>query len=168
MNAFESAIKNALDNRAKSNELLANNYPNNPDKKTIADCCKWITDEARKHKCGSCAIISDEDVFNMATSYFVEPGIKKYGGDAKASVAQSNEPAKVDADKLQKALDKATVEIHKQTDPKIGSVTPKPLAEPKKIAPLVAIKKLEIPKKVKKGSKRYNELIEEQLQTTLF
>lgn len=70
---METAIKKYLDNRAKSDELFAAKY-NNP-KKSIQECCSYITGEAYARAEGGTAVISDEEVYGMAVHYYDEDSI---------------------------------------------------------------------------------------------
>ena len=70
---METAIKKYLDNRAKSDELFAAKY-NNP-KKSIQECCQYITGEAYARAEGGTAVISDEEVYGWAVHYYDEDNI---------------------------------------------------------------------------------------------
>lgn len=69
-----TAIKNYLDNRARTDELFAAKYAN--PKKSIDECCKYITGEAYAKAKNGCAVISDEEVYGMAVHYYDEDDIK--------------------------------------------------------------------------------------------
>lgn len=71
---MKTAIKNYLDNRARTDELFAAKYAN--PKKSIDECCKYITGEAYARAKNGCAVISDEDVYGMAVHYYDEDDIK--------------------------------------------------------------------------------------------
>jgi hypothetical protein len=70
---MKTAIKNYLDNRAKSDELFAAKYAN--PKKSIDECCKYITGEAYARAKNGCAVISDEEVYGWAVHYYDEDDI---------------------------------------------------------------------------------------------
>lgn len=73
LNPVKLAIKNYLDERAKSDELFAQSYakPN----KNIDECFDYILGEA--HKIGGTAVcVSDEVVFGWAVHYYDEDSIK--------------------------------------------------------------------------------------------
>jgi hypothetical protein len=70
---METAIKKYLDNRAKSDELFAAKYAN--PKKSIDECCKYITGEAYARAKNGTAVISDEEVYGMAVHYYDEDDI---------------------------------------------------------------------------------------------
>lgn len=70
---MKTAIKNYLDNRARTDELFAAKYAN--PKKSIDECCKYITGEAYARAKNGCAVISDEDVYGMAVHYYDEDDI---------------------------------------------------------------------------------------------
>ena len=67
---MKTAIKNYLDNRARTDELFAAKYAN--PKKSIDECCKYITGEAYARAKNGCAVISDEEVYGMAVHYYDE------------------------------------------------------------------------------------------------
>lgn len=73
MNSVKQAIKNYLDERAKTDELFAKAYakPN----KSIDECFNYIVGEARKQG-GSAVYVSDEVVFGWAVHYYDEDDIK--------------------------------------------------------------------------------------------
>ena len=99
---METAIKNYLDNRAKSDELFAAKYAN--PKKSIDECCKYITGEAYARAKNGCAVISDEEVYGMAVHYYDEEDIKinKLPANTKVS-AGTQVPTKTTKVKLTKA-----------------------------------------------------------------
>lgn len=73
MNPVKLAIKNYLDERAKNDELFAQNYakPN----KSIDECLDYILGEA--HKMGGSAVcVSDDVVFGWAVHYYDEDFIE--------------------------------------------------------------------------------------------
>ena len=71
---MKTAIKNYLDNRAKTDELFAAKYAN--PKKSIDECCKYITGEAYARAKDGTAVISDEEVYGMAVHYYDEENIE--------------------------------------------------------------------------------------------
>jgi hypothetical protein len=70
---MKTVIKNYLDNRARTDELFAAKYAN--PKKSIDECCKYITGEAYARAKNGCAVISDEEVYGMAVHYYDEDDI---------------------------------------------------------------------------------------------
>ncbi|MBQ2289908.1 MAG: PcfK-like family protein [Bacteroidaceae bacterium] len=70
---MNTVIKNYLDNRARTDELFAAKYAN--PKKSIDECCKYITGEAYARAKNGCAVISDEEVYGMAVHYYDEENI---------------------------------------------------------------------------------------------
>lgn len=68
MATIQTAIKQYLDNRAATDELFAAKY-NNP-KKSIQECCQYITGEAYARAEGGTAVISDEEVYGWAVHYY--------------------------------------------------------------------------------------------------
>ena len=99
---MKTAIKNYLDNRAKTDELFAAKYAN--PKKSIDECCKYITGEAYARAKNGCAVISDEEVYGMAVHYYDEENIeiRKQPADTKVS-AGTKVPSKTTKVKLTKA-----------------------------------------------------------------
>lgn len=86
---METAIKQYLDNRAATDELFAAKY-NNP-KKSIQECCQYITGEAYARAEGGTAVISDEEVYGMAVHYYDEDNIVIRKAP-RASSTRSQEP----------------------------------------------------------------------------
>lgn len=72
MNSVKQAIKNYLDERAKTDELFAAAYakPN----KNIDECFNYILGEAKKQ--GNAVYLSDDVVFGWAVHYYDEDDIK--------------------------------------------------------------------------------------------
>lgn len=99
---FQTAIKQYLDNRAATDELFAAKY-NNP-KKSIQECCQYITGEAYARAEGGTAVISDEEVYGMAVHYYDEENIeiRKQPAGTKVS-AGTKVPSKTAKVKLTKA-----------------------------------------------------------------
>lgn len=94
---FETAIKTFLDDYAKGDEAFAKKYAN-PDK-SVAECCRYITQEVRKNAkgFGGCAVCTDEEVYGMAIHYYDEADIKVDAAPAAAVVtppAQTEETEK--------------------------------------------------------------------------
>ena len=73
MATIQTAIKNYLDNRAATDELFAAKYAN--PKKSIDECCRYITGEAYARAKDGTAVISDEEVYGMAVHYYDEEDI---------------------------------------------------------------------------------------------
>lgn len=72
MNAVKQAIKNYLDNRAKTDELFAVAYAK--PHKNIDECFNYILGEARKQ--GNAVYLPDDVVFGWAVHYYDEDNIK--------------------------------------------------------------------------------------------
>lgn len=70
-NHFEKTIKKYLDERALTDELFAERYPN--EKKSIKDCCTYIVNEVKKSRRSGYAA---EEIFGMAAHYYDEDDIK--------------------------------------------------------------------------------------------
>ena len=73
MATIQTAIKQYLDNRAATDELFAAKYAN--PKKSIDECCRYITGEAYARAKDGTAVISDEEVYGMAVHYYDEEDI---------------------------------------------------------------------------------------------
>lgn len=86
---FQTAIKQYLDKRAATDELFAAKY-NNP-KKSIQECCSYITGEAYARAEGGTAVISDEEVYGWAVHYYDEDNITIRKAP-RASSTRSQEP----------------------------------------------------------------------------
>ena len=96
----EEMVKNYLDELRKTNERLAQNYPANPQGKTIKDCMEHITNFARKNANNrSEAMVASFVVFDWAVEYFINPDIKKTK-KTKPTAAPSKKPE----DKLSELL----------------------------------------------------------------
>lgn len=69
---FKEAIKNYLDERAKTDELFAKSYAK--ENKSLDECCAYIMGEACKR--GNAVAMTDEEVFGMAVHYYDEDDIQ--------------------------------------------------------------------------------------------
>lgn len=85
----KAAIKAYLDERAKNDNLFAQNYAK--ENKSIDECVRYILGEA--HKRGNAVYVSDEEVFGWAVHYYDEDDIKisRLPRNVKASVKLSDE-----------------------------------------------------------------------------
>lgn len=72
VDAIKQAIKNYLDNRAKTDELFAAAYAK--PHKNIDECFNYILGEARKQ--GNAVYLPDDVVFGWAVHYYDEDDIK--------------------------------------------------------------------------------------------
>lgn len=70
---FEATIRQYLEMAAAQDPLFAVTFkkPN----KSIAECCKYIKQEAQKLKDGNCAIVEDATVYGWAKHYYDEDDI---------------------------------------------------------------------------------------------
>ena len=98
--AFEGIIRKYLEMLAGQDPLFAETFkkPN----KSIAECCKYIKQEAQKLKDGNVAIVEDATVYGWATHYYDEDDIKvDEAPKAKvvAPAAPKPEPKKVEPEK---------------------------------------------------------------------
>jgi hypothetical protein len=115
MNAVKQAIKNYLDNRAKTDELFAVAYAK--PHKNIDECFNYILGEARKQ--GNAVYLPDDVVFGWAVHYYDEDNIKVTGNYSQvhAEVAHTpkvelTEQEKAEAKKI--AMERAIEEQRKQ------------------------------------------------------
>ena len=81
---FESAIKKYLDGRAASDPAFAEKYRS--EKKSVADCCRFIIAEVRKSCKGNEAACTDDCVYGLAMHYYDEESIKAPAGVPACSV----------------------------------------------------------------------------------
>lgn len=100
MNQVKQAIKNHLDERAKTDELFATAYakPN----KSIDECLAYILGEAKKQ--GNAVYLSDEVVFGWAIHYYDEDDIKinKLPANTRVSAKASVELTEEEKEKARK------------------------------------------------------------------
>ena len=120
---MKTAIKNYLDNRAKSDELFAAKYAN--PKKSIDECCKYITGEAYARAKNGCAVISDEEVYGMAVHYYDEENIEIRKQPAGTKVSSKTTKVKLTKAEEEEARKKALNDIYEAERKRL-------LAKPKK------------------------------------
>lgn len=72
--AFNEAIKNYLDKRAKEDSLFAEAYKK--EGKTIEGCCNYIISEVQKSAKGNRAAMTSDEVFSLAVHYYDEDNVK--------------------------------------------------------------------------------------------
>lgn len=70
---FKETIQAYLDRLAKEDELFAKTYKKA--NKSLDECCNYITSEAKKQVENGCAVMSDDDVYNLAVHYYDEDTI---------------------------------------------------------------------------------------------
>lgn len=99
-----TAIKNYLDNMAKSDELFAAKYAN--PKKSIDECCKYITGEAYARAKDGTAVISDEEVYGMAVRYYDEENIEIRKAPSVKTSSAEPELTEEQQEKLRKQAEK--------------------------------------------------------------
>lgn len=71
---FKAAIKDYLDNRAKTDRLFAKSYKKQH--KSLDECCNYILGEAQKLAQRGQVVLPREEVFGMAVHYYDEDSIK--------------------------------------------------------------------------------------------
>lgn len=85
--SFETAIKDYLDKHAQEDPTFAPIYakPN----KSIAECCKYITQEVEKNcrKGGRCVAVREQEVYGLAIHYYDEDDIVVDGPKKNVQVA---------------------------------------------------------------------------------
>lgn len=85
--SFETAIKDFLDKHAQEDPTFATTYakPN----KSIAECCKYITQEVEKNcrKSGRCVAVCEKEVYGLAIHYYDEDDIVVDGPKSNVQVA---------------------------------------------------------------------------------
>ena len=97
---MKTAIKNYLENRAAEDPQFAERYAN--PKKSIEECCRYITGEAYAKAKNGVAVLSDDAVFGLATHYYDEDNIDiKRTPSARAAGPQAK-LSKADREKLQR------------------------------------------------------------------
>ena len=72
--AFNEAIKNYLDQRAKEDSLFAEAYKK--EGKTIKECCNYIISEVQKSAKNNRAAMTSDEVFSLAVHYYDEDNVK--------------------------------------------------------------------------------------------
>jgi hypothetical protein len=120
---MEATIKKYLDNRAKTDELFAEKYAN--PKKSIDECCKYITGEAYAKAKNGCAVISDEEVYGMAVHYYDEETVEIRKAPAGAKVPSKTTKVKLTKAEEEEARKKALNDIYEAERKRL-------LAKPKK------------------------------------
>ena len=113
---MKTVIKTYLENRAAADPQFAARYAN--PKKSIEECCKYITGEAYAKAKNGVAVLSDDAVFGLAVHYYDEDSIVVQRTPSATSAPQAK-LSKADREKLQRqagAEDKAkvTAELKKQ------------------------------------------------------
>ena len=113
---MNTAIKTYLDNRAATDNLFAKKYAN--PKKSIKECCEYITGEAYARAKNGMAVISDEEVYGMAVHYYDEENIEIRKAPRSRTEAQQptltteqQEELRKQAEKEYKAKVKADLEL---------------------------------------------------------
>ena len=80
-------IKTYLDQRAKEDEQFAKSYAK--ENKSIEECVKYISQQARKRAENNVAMIEDAEVYGWAVHYYDEDDIKVEGSAPQAQVTTS-------------------------------------------------------------------------------
>lgn len=94
LTAFETSIKNFLDELAQEDELFAKTYakPN----KSIKECCQYIYQQVEKARTGGarCVACEDDEIYGLAIHYYDEDDIEVTGSKAKVEEVQHVETPK--------------------------------------------------------------------------
>lgn len=94
LTAFETSIKNFLDELAQEDELFAKTYakPN----KSIKECCQYIYQQVEKARAGGarCVACEDDEIYGLAIHYYDEDDIEVTGSKAKVEEVQHVETPK--------------------------------------------------------------------------
>ena len=80
-------IKTYLDQRAKEDELFAKSYAK--EHKSLDECLKYISQQARKRAENNVAMIEDAEVYGWAVHYYDEDSIEVEGAVPQAQVTTS-------------------------------------------------------------------------------
>lgn len=97
---MRTAIKSYLDNRAASDPQFAERYAN--PRKSIDECCRYITGEAYAQARNGVAVLSDETVYGLAVHYYDEENITIRHAPRAQTTAPQAKLTKSQKDKLQK------------------------------------------------------------------
>lgn len=92
-NEFQEVIKNYLEEFAKSDAHFAERYA--LEEKTLSECEKYIMGEVRSKTTGPNAVMSDDEVYQMARHYYLEDNIKVNPVQATATPATKKESIKL-------------------------------------------------------------------------
>lgn len=102
MATFKELIKAHLEKMAKQDFAFAERYK--LETKSLDECLKYITSEARKQAKGNCAAIEDAVVYGWAVHYYQEDDIKVEQTKAKVVTPKTPKTAKPKEVKPIKAL----------------------------------------------------------------
>lgn len=70
-NTYEALILEEMKHRATTDPLLAKGLESAD--KSISECFRYVTAQARKEATGNCAMIEDNKVYGWAVHYYIEP-----------------------------------------------------------------------------------------------
>lgn len=70
-NPYEALILEEMKRRATTDSLLAKGLESAD--KSISECFRYVTAQARKEATGNCAMIEDNKVYGWAVHYYIEP-----------------------------------------------------------------------------------------------
>jgi len=92
MTYLQEAIKRHLDQMAQQDSEFAERYKN--EKKSIEECARYVTSEAKKQQKNGCAVIEDAVVYGWAVHYYQEDNIKVEDVKAKVVTPKEVKPIK--------------------------------------------------------------------------
>ena len=89
---FKECIKRHLDKMAQQDFAFAERYK--LESKSLDECLKYITSEAKKRAKNGCAAIEDAVVYGWAVHYYQEDNIKTDDVKAKVVAPKADKPVK--------------------------------------------------------------------------
>lgn len=127
---FEETIKAYLDLRAANDEQFALSYKK--EKKSIAECCRYIQGEVSKVAQRGCAFMDDTEVFSLAVHYYDEDDIKITPINGSVRIANNGatyEPTEADKenakrDALRRLEEEAYQKLHAPKKKKVTEEQP--------------------------------------------
>ena len=90
---FKECIKAHLDKMAQQDFAFAERYK--LENKSIDQCCKYITSEAKKQAKNGCAAIEDAVVYGWAVHYYMEDEVKIEKVNAKVTAPKVEKPKEI-------------------------------------------------------------------------
>lgn len=70
-NPYEAVILAEMKRRASTDPLLAQGLESKD--KSISECFRYVTEQARKEATNNCAMVEDQKVYGWAVHYYIEP-----------------------------------------------------------------------------------------------
>lgn len=95
--SFNDVIADSLKQRAAEDRLFAPKLEN--PRKSIDECCRYITGEARKR--GNAVFMSDDEVFGLAIHYYDEDNVQiAYSGKCRVSTDNQDDKSQKESNQL--------------------------------------------------------------------